>query len=84
MTLRRKFRGKISGKEVKIREFRYRDTTDVELEVYDYTSYNWSHWNNNEKLKENPGSYTSITFDRFTAADSRTWNITHNTASPAV
>jgi hypothetical protein len=22
--------------------------------MYDYTSYNWSHWNSNEKLKENP------------------------------
>jgi hypothetical protein len=28
----------------------------VELEMYDYTSYNWSHWNSNEKLKEKPGS----------------------------
>jgi hypothetical protein len=30
----------------------YRDTTNVEPEMYDYTSYNWSHWNSNEKLKE--------------------------------
>jgi hypothetical protein len=41
-----------SGKEVKIQEFRYSDTTHVEPEMYDYTSYNWSHWNSNEKLKE--------------------------------
>jgi hypothetical protein len=36
----------------KVQEFRYRDTTNVEPEMYDYTSYNWSHWNSNEKLKE--------------------------------
>jgi hypothetical protein len=41
-----------SGKEVKIQEFMYRDTTNVEPEMYDYTSNNWSHWNSNEKLKE--------------------------------
>jgi hypothetical protein len=28
-----------SGKEVKIQEFRHRDTTNVEPEMYDYTSY---------------------------------------------
>ena len=32
-----------SGKEVKIQEFMYRDTTNVEPEMYDYTSNNWSH-----------------------------------------
>jgi len=31
-----------SGKEVKIQEFKYRDTTNVEPEMYDYTSNNWS------------------------------------------
>ena len=41
-----------SGKEVKIQEFMYRDTTNVEPEMYDYTSNNWSHWNSSEKLKE--------------------------------
>ena len=34
----------------------YRDTTNVELEMYDYTSNNWSHWNGNEMLKEKFGS----------------------------
>ena len=34
----------------------YRDTTNVEPEMYDYTSKNWSHWNSNEKLKEKFGS----------------------------
>ena len=27
-----------SGKEVEIQEFMYRDTTNVELEMYDYTN----------------------------------------------
>ena len=32
-----------SGKEVKVQEFMYRDKTNVEPEMYDYTSNNWSH-----------------------------------------
>ena len=43
---------KESGKVVKIQEFMYRDTTNVEPEMYIYTSNNCSHWNSNEKLKE--------------------------------
>jgi len=31
---------KRSGKKVKIQEFMYRDTTNVEPEMYDYTSNN--------------------------------------------
>jgi hypothetical protein len=73
-----------SGKEVKIQEFMYRDTTNVEPEMYDYTGNNWSHWNSNEKPKEKFGSCTRKTFDRFTTKDSYTWNITHNTESNAV
>jgi hypothetical protein len=57
---------------------------NVELEMYDYTSYNWSHWNINKKLKEKSVSYTRKMFDRFTTADSYTWNITHNIQSTAV
>ena len=34
----------------------YRDTTNVEPEMYDCTSNNWSHWNSNERLKEKFGS----------------------------
>jgi hypothetical protein len=52
--------------------------------MYDYTSYNWSHWNSNEKLKEKSGSYTRKTFDRFATENSCTWNITQNTESTAV
>jgi hypothetical protein len=40
--------------------------------------------NNTNKLKENSGSYSRKTFDRFTTADSYTWNIAHNTESTAV
>ena len=72
------------AKNVKIQEFMYRDTTNVEPEMYDYTSNNWSHWNSNEKVKEKFGSGTRKTFDRFTTKDSYTWNITHNTESTAV
>jgi hypothetical protein len=59
-------------------------TTNVEPEMYDYTSINWSQWNSNEKLKEKFGRYTRKTFNRFTTKDSYTWNITHNTESTAV
>jgi hypothetical protein len=65
-TRTQKCRAKGSEKEVKIQEFMYRDTTNVELEVYDFTSNNWSHWNSNEKLQEKFGSCTRKTFERFT------------------
>ena len=83
-TRRQKGCAKGRGKEVEIQEFMCRDTTNVEPEMYDYTSNNWSHWNSNEKLKEKFGSGTRKTFDRFTTKDSYTWNITHNTESTAV
>ena len=62
----------------------YRDKTNVEPEMYDYTSNNWSHWNSNEKLKEKFGSCTRITFDRFITKGSYTWNNILNTESTAV
>jgi hypothetical protein len=62
-TRRQKCCVKGSVKEVKIQEFMYRDTTNVKPKMYDYTSNNWSHWNSNEKLKENFGSRTRKTFD---------------------
>ena len=55
---RQKCCAKGSGKEVKVEEFMYRDTTNVEPEMYDYTSNNWSHWDSNGKLKEKCGIYT--------------------------
>jgi len=60
------------------------EVTNVEPEMYDYTSNNWSHWNSNEKLKEQFGICTRKTFDRFTTKNSYTWNITHNTESTAM
>jgi hypothetical protein len=83
-TRRQKHCAKGSGKEVKIQEFTYRDKTNVEPEMYDYTSNNWSHWNSNEKVKEKFGSYARKTFDRFITKDNYIWNIKHNTESTAV
>jgi len=77
-TRRQKRCAKVSGKEVEIQEFMYRDTMNVEPEMYNYTSNNLSRWNSNEKLKEKFGSGTRKTFDRFTTKD------THNTESTAV
>ena len=72
---RQKCCAKGSGKEVKIQEFVYRDTTNVEPEMY---------WNSNEKLKEKFGILRRKPLDRFTTKDSYTWNITHNTESTAM
>jgi hypothetical protein len=73
-----------SGKEAKIQEFMYRDTTNVEPEMYDYTGNNWSHWNGNKMFKGKCGTHTRKPFNRFATKDSCTWNITHNTESTAV
>ena len=83
-TGRQKCCAKGSGKEIKIQEVVYRDTTNVEHEMCDYNGNNWNHWNSNEKLKEKFGRYTRKSFNRFTTKDSYTWNITHNTESTAV
>jgi len=42
-TRRQKCCAKGSGKEFKIQEFMYRDTTNVGSEMYDCISNNWSH-----------------------------------------
>jgi len=65
-TRRQKCCAKGSGKEVKIQKFMYRDTTNVEPEMYGCTGNKWSHWNSNENLKEKFGNSTRKTFDRFT------------------
>jgi activator of HSP90 ATPase len=49
-----------------------------------YTSYNWSHWNFNGKLKEKSVSCTGKTFDKLTAADSCTGNGTESVESAVV
>ena len=62
-TRRQKCCAKGSGKEVKIQEFMYRDTANVEPEIYDCTSNNWGQWNSNEKCTENlkavPGKHST-------------------------
>ena len=83
-TRRQKCYAKGSGKEVKIQEFVYRNTANVEPETYACTSNNWSHWNSNKKLKEKFGNYTRKTLYIFTIKDSYTWNITRNTESTAM
>ena len=55
---RQKCCAKGSGKEVEIQEFMYREAKNVEPEMYDCTSNNWSHWSSNKKLKEKFGSCT--------------------------
>ena len=40
-------------KKLKIQEFVYRDATNVEPEMYDCTSNNWSHWNSKRSLRKN-------------------------------
>ena len=65
--------------ELKYRSLCIEITANVEREVCDYTSRNWSHWSTNKRFKETFGRHTSKTFYRFTTKDSCTWNITHNT-----
>jgi len=51
-TCRQKCRAKGSRREAKIQEFMYRNTTNVEPEMYDYTSNNWRHRNGNKRFEE--------------------------------
>ena len=83
-TSRRKCHAKGSRKEAKIRAFLCRGTTNVEHEMCDYTANKWSQRYSNKRFKEKFGSCTGKTFDGFTAKDSYTWNITHNTESTVV
>jgi hypothetical protein len=48
----RKCRAKWVGKEVKLQEFVFRHTTNVEQEMCDCTSYNWNHRNSVDSLQE--------------------------------
>ena len=61
---------KEAEKKIKEQEFIYRDTTNVEYEMYDYTGNDWSHRNNNKKFKEKFGNCTRKIFNSFTTADS--------------
>jgi hypothetical protein len=68
-----------SRKETKIQEFMYRDTTNVEHEMYDYTGSDWSHRSSNKSFTEKFGNYSGKTFNRYTTRYDYTWNITHKT-----
>jgi len=83
-TRRQKRCAKGSGKEVKIQEFVYRDATNVEPEMYDYTVINGTTGIVTRSLRKNLERYTRRTFDRFTTKNSYTWNITRNAESTAV
>jgi hypothetical protein len=70
--------------ENKIQGFMYRDTTNLQIEMYDYTANNWSHRNSNKRFKEKFGSHNRKTYSRFTTKDSSTRHFTHDTESIAV
>jgi hypothetical protein len=59
-----KYHAKGRRKQTKMQGFLYRDTANVEREMYDYTGNNWSHRNINKRSK-NSGSHTRETFSRF-------------------
>ena len=44
----------IKRKKAKIQEFMYRDATNLEHEICDYTGKNLSYRNSNKRFKENP------------------------------
>jgi hypothetical protein len=81
-----KYHVKGSRKKIKyeIKQLMYRDTTNVEHEMYDCASNNWGHWNSSKMFKEKFEEHTRKTFNRLTTKDIYTWNITHNTGSTAV
>jgi len=64
---------KMAEKKLKYKEFMCRDTTNVEHEMYDCTSNNWSHRKSNKRFKEKFGSHTRKTLNRFTTKDKLDW-----------
>jgi len=56
----------------------YRDTMNMEHEMYEYSN------NSNKSFKEKLVRHIRKTINRFTIKDSHTWNITHNTESTVV
>ena len=71
-TCRQKCCAKGSGREVKIQEFMYRDTTNVEHDVCDYTGNNWRDSSSNSWFEGRFVSRTGKTFNRFTIEDNHT------------
>jgi hypothetical protein len=62
----------------------YKDTMNVEHEMFHHTGINWNQWNSNTKLKEKLGNHTRKAFNRFNIKDCYNRIITHNTESTAV
>ena len=75
-TCGQKCHAKGSRQETNIQEFKYRDTTNVEHEMYDNIGNNWSHQNSNKRFREKLGSHTRKTFSKFTTKYSYIRNIT--------
>ena len=82
-TRRQKCRAKGSGKKVKIQEFWA--SANVEPEMHDYTSNNWSYWILTRSLKKSvkaiPGKHS---VDLLQKTASYTGDITYNMESTAV
>jgi hypothetical protein len=57
---------KVRRNEKKVQEIMYRNTTNVEYGIYDYTSNNRNHQNSNESFKEKFGNHTKKKFNRVT------------------
>jgi len=57
----------------------YRDTTNVEYEMYGYIGSNGSHRNCNKRLKAKSGNHTRKVFNRFTTKDVYIRNVTNTT-----
>ena len=61
-TCRQKCCANGSRKEVKIQEFMYRDTANVEPEMRDHPSNKWSQWDRTRSLRKNleavPGKHS--------------------------
>jgi hypothetical protein len=64
------------SREETCQEFMYRDTTNVEHEMHDFTGSNWIHRNGIKMFKEKLGSYNRKTLNGFSTNDSCIKNIT--------
>jgi hypothetical protein len=83
-TRRQKYRARGSGKEDKTHEFMYRDKTNVEPEMLDYTSNIQNQRSSNKIFKEKFESVARKTFNRYAIKDSYALNVTHYTERTTV
>jgi hypothetical protein len=79
-----KCRVKESRKESEIIKFMYKDTTNVQNEMYDYASNNCNHRISNKRFIETFVSHNRKTFIILITKNNYAWNITHNADSTAV